>query len=83
MNRDQIRSTVLEALHAVAPEADPAALRADQPLRDQLEIDSFDFLNFIVGIDKALHVSIPESDYPKLTSLNSFVEYLAAKGAEA
>jgi acyl carrier protein len=48
--------------------------------RDQLDIDSMDFLNFVIAVHEALHVEIPEADYPKLATLNGCVEYLAARG---
>ncbi len=79
MNRDEIRDVVLQSLKGVAPELDPATLSPSEELRDQLEIDSFDFLNFIIALDKKLSVPIPESDYRRLASLNDCVDYLAAR----
>jgi len=79
MTREEIRTAVLEALATVAPEADPASLRPDRNLRDQLEIDSMDFLNFIIALHHELHVSIPEADYPKFATLEGCVEYLASR----
>ena len=79
MTRDQIRDVVLQSLRGVAPELDPATLQPAQELREQLEIDSFDFLNFIIALDKKLSVPIPESDYRRLGTLNDCVDYLAAR----
>lgn len=79
MSREEIRAAVLRCLGEVAPEADLAAIRADQPLRDQLDIDSIDFLNFVIGIDRSLHVAVPESDYGALATLDGCVDYLAAR----
>ena len=79
MTQDEIKETLLRVLGEIAPEADPATLRADVDLRDQLDIDSMDFLNFVIGIDEALGVEIPESDYPQLITLDGFVEYLTAR----
>jgi len=76
--RDEIRSTVLRMLGEIAPEADLAAVKPDVSFRDQLDIDSMDFLNFVIAVHEALHVEIPEADYPKLITLNACVEYLAA-----
>lgn len=78
MTREEIRTAVLEALAGIAPEADPASLRPDRSLRDQLEIDSMDFLNFVIALHHDLHVSIPEADYPRLATLEGCVEYLAS-----
>ena len=79
MTDDEIRSAVLQALSEVAPEADPAELEPDVPLRDQLDIDSMDFLNFVIALDKELGVAVPETDYPKLATLDGCVAYLAAR----
>jgi acyl carrier protein len=78
MTRDQIRQTVLTALGRVAPEVDPAALDPAAPLRDQIDIDSMDFLNFLVALHKELGVDIPEKDYPRLATLDGCVTYLTA-----
>jgi acyl carrier protein len=79
MNRDQIRAAVLEVLGQIAPEADLAAVDPRRNLRDQLDIDSMDFLNFLVALDKQLHIDIPERDYGQLSTLDACVEYLLAR----
>jgi acyl carrier protein len=79
MTSNEIREAVLRALCDVAPEADPATLRSDVDLRDQLDIDSMDFLNFVIGIHEQVDVDIPESDYPRLQTLDQIVDYVAAK----
>ncbi len=76
---DDIRQTVLRLLGEIAPEADLAALRPGVSFRDQLDIDSMDFLNFIIMIHKTFGVEIPEADYPKYGTLNGCVEQLADK----
>lgn len=81
MNQDEIRATVVRALKTVAPEMDPATLDPRADLRRALDIDSMDFLNFAVALDKALAVSIPERDYPKVRTLDACVEYLSARVA--
>lgn len=73
---DEIKSTALRILGEIAPEADLSALKPDVSFRDQLDIDSMDFLNFVIALHEALHVDIPEVDYPKLDSLNACVKYL-------
>lgn len=79
LTRDEIKTTVLRALGEIAPEADLAAIKPDMSFRDQLDIDSMDFLNFVIAVHEALHVEIPEADYPKLITLNGCVEYLSAR----
>lgn len=78
MTREEIRKAVLGALHQIAPEVDVERLAPDVPLRDQVDLDSMDILNFLVGVDAALHVSVPEADYPKLATLDACVDYLAS-----
>jgi acyl carrier protein len=79
VTRDELRATVLRVLGDIAPEADLAALRADVGFRDQLDIDSMDALNFVVGLHAALGIEIPEADYPRLATLDACVEYLDAR----
>ena len=79
MTDDEIRTVVLRCLGEVAPEADPAALRPGTPLRDQLDLDSMDFLNFVIGLDRALHVDVPESDYGVLATIDGCVGYLRSR----
>lgn len=79
MSVDDIKKAVLEALKEVAPEVDIESLDANVSFRDQVEIDSVDFLNFAIALDEKLGVTIPEIDYPKLSSLNGSVTYLQNK----
>jgi acyl carrier protein len=79
MTKDDIRAAVLDALSSVAPEGDYERLKPDRPLRDQLDIDSYDFLNVVVHLHDQLGVDIPEADYQKLGTLDATVAYLAAK----
>ncbi len=79
MTNDEIRSAVLGALRRVAPEADPTTLRGDKPLRDQVDIDSMDFLNFLLEIHAALGVEVPESAYTQVATLDGCVAYVAAR----
>jgi acyl carrier protein len=76
VTRDEIQALVRSALSEVAPEADLATLDPGARLRDQLDIDSVDFLNFIVGVHARLGVDIPEADYPRLSTLDGCVSYL-------
>jgi acyl carrier protein len=79
MKIDEIRAKVLEVLGAIAPELDPATLKPDASLRDQLDVDSMDFLNFVIGLHKAFGVEVPEADYRKLYTLDGCVSYLEAR----
>lgn len=82
MTRDEIRATVIDTLAGIAPEIDPAAVLPDVDLRDQLDIDSMDFLNFVIALHERLGVDIPERDYPRLGTLDAIVDYVAgAAGA--
>ena len=79
MTREDIRAALIEALSAIAPEGDYAILRGDRPLRDQLDIDSFDFLNVVIRLHDKLGVDVPEADYQKLATLDSAIDYLASR----
>ncbi|MFY0989557.1 acyl carrier protein [Halomonas sp. C05BenzN] len=79
LSRDALRDTVIDCILAVAPEADIDSLRPDRPWREPLEIDSFDFLNILVDLEKRLGVSVPESDYRELATLDGLIDYLARR----
>ena len=79
MNDDAIRKAVVSALCDVAPEVEPEALDPKAELRTTLDLDSMDFLNFVIALHKTLHVDIPEADYRRLASVDACVEYLAAR----
>lgn len=78
MTKDETREVVLRVLGRIAPEADLSQLKPKLRIRDQLDIDSMDLLNFVIGIHKELHVDIPEADYPKLATLDGCLGYLAS-----
>ena len=79
MTGDEIRATVLRLLGNIAPEADLTRLKPDVSVRDQLDIDSMDFLNFVIALHDTLHVDIPETEYPKIATLNDCVAYLEGR----
>lgn len=79
MDASHVRTTIAEVLAGIAPEVDFETLDATSPLRDQIDLDSMDFLNVIVGLHERLQVDIPESDYARLVTLEDLVAYLAAK----
>lgn len=72
----ELRATILEALAKVAPESAAIEIEAHSSFRDQVEIDSLDFLNFVLDLENRLGVKVPESDYPKLSSLGGCLAYL-------
>jgi acyl carrier protein len=77
MTEQDIRSVVQEELGNIAPEMDLTTLEPSADLREALDIDSMDFLNFVIALHGSLNVDVPEADYPKLGTLNGAVDYLA------
>jgi acyl carrier protein len=71
-----IRGDILAVLTAIAPEVEPDDIDDHELLRDQVDLDSMDWLNFLVGIHKRLNVDIPEADYKKLRTLADVVGYV-------
>lgn len=79
MNEAEIRGVAVATLQSIAPEIEADALRGDKPLRKQVDLDSMDWLNFLLGLHEKLQVDIPEADYAKLVTLDDVVAYLKAK----
>ena len=79
MTETEIRKAIFDALHRIAPEADPQKIRPDETLREALDIDSFDFLSVLIALYERLGVEIPEADYGQLTTLSALVQYLSRK----
>jgi acyl carrier protein len=79
MNEQEIKEVALRVLSGIAPEVDVGALDPGKDLRDQIDIDSVDFLNFVIGLHKELGVEIPDADVAKLATLDGCVAYLRAK----
>ena len=77
MTEPEIKDAVFNVLRKIAPEADLSSLRPDENLREALDIDSFDFLQFIIGLHESLKIEIPESDYSQLSTLTGVLRYLA------
>jgi acyl carrier protein len=76
MNKDQIRAVIIEELGNIAPDMDPASVQPSADLREALDIDSMDFLNFVTALHERLGIDIPERDYPKLLTLDLAVSYV-------
>jgi acyl carrier protein len=68
----------MDALKQVAPDADLAALDPARNFRDQIEIDSIDYLNFVLALERRLGIHVSELHYPRLSSLDGCVAYLAS-----
>lgn len=77
MDANDIRKVVLAELKRIAPELEDVA--PARPLRDQVDLDSMDWLNFLVALNERLGIEIPEADYRKLGTLEQIVDYLSAK----
>jgi acyl carrier protein len=75
------RTHVLAALATVAPEVDGTTLAGDRPLRAQMDIDSVDYLHFLIALQHATGVDIPERDYAQVATLDGLLAYLDARGA--
>ncbi|HMM41809.1 MAG TPA: acyl carrier protein [Thermomicrobiales bacterium] len=80
--RQHIHDAILASLRRIAPEVDPATIDPSIDLREQLDIDSIDFLNLLVGLHERLGIDIPESDYGRLTTLTGLTEYVTAAGPQ-
>lgn len=76
MTREEIKNAVIEIINNILPEGDCSEVDPDVKLRDQLELDSMDFLDIVMELRKQYKVQIPEADYPELATLNSCLNYL-------
>ena len=79
MTETEIRTHIFTCLALIAPEADFDDLPADENLREELDIDSYDFLSFLIWLNEDLGVEIPDSDYEKLITLKDLVAYLSQR----
>lgn len=78
-DRETLASAVIDLLRAIAPELEPDTLDATRPLRSQVDLDSMDWLNFLVSLSERFGVKIPEADYARLVSFNDVLDYLAGR----
>lgn len=83
MTDTEIRAVALATLLSIAPEVEADELRGDRSLRSQVDLDSMDWLNFLLGLHEKLAVDIPEVDYARLITLDDVVTYLQKKLAAA
>ncbi len=82
MTPSEIRQEILEILEDIAPDEDLSNLDDDKPFREQIELDSMDFLDIVMELRKRHRIHIPEEDYPQLASMASTVKYLEPKMAD-
>ena len=80
MNPDEIHALALDLLGSIAPEANLAALGEDEGLREALDLDSMDFLNFVVALHKATGIDMPEAEYRPLSTLAGIQRHLGNRG---
>jgi len=79
MTQDEVQKIVLEIIEEIAPDEDTSSLDPAVRLRDQLDLDSMDFLDIVMELRKKHGIEVPEEDYPKLATLQSCGEYLTPK----
>ena len=79
MTKDEIKDVLLEIIEDIDEEVELNLLKSDQPLQDQLDLDSMDFLDIVMELRRRYKLQIPEEDYPELASLDGCVNYLEPK----
>jgi acyl carrier protein len=79
MTKQEIRDAIMTSLHSVAPEIELDEIDPAKPIGPQMDVDSIDFLNVLMGIHEKTGVDIPERDYPKVQTIDDTVEYVAAR----
>jgi len=79
MNQEDVRTAILNIIKDIAPDEDLSQLKGGVRLREQIDLDSMDFLDIVMELRKRYGVEVPEADYEKLATLDSCVEYLAPK----
>lgn len=79
MSNDDIKTLILRELHKIAPEADLSDVDPATDLREQIDLDSMDVLNWMIAIHDTTGVEIPEADYAQMDTLNDCVAYLSTR----
>ena len=83
MQENEVRERILQALAKVAPEVEPGDIRGDEPLRDQVDLDSFDFLTFLTHIAEDTGIEIPEREYQRIETVDQLTAYVSARQGSA
>lgn len=81
MTHQKVKEIIIEIISNIAPDEDLSDIKSHVPLRDQLDLDSMDFLDIVMELRKKHNIEVPEADYPRLASLDSCAEYLSPKFA--
>jgi len=76
MKADEIRTMITEVIQEIVPDEDVSNLKGDIRIRDQIEMDSMDFLDMLMELRKRYNITVPEDDYMKLSTLDGAVAYL-------
>ncbi|MFU8847447.1 MAG: acyl carrier protein [Opitutales bacterium] len=79
MTEDQVKQIVIDIINEIAPDEDTSALKSEIALREQMDLDSMDFLDIVMELRKQHNIEVPEADYPQLASLDSCAAYLTPK----
>jgi len=79
MTEDQVKQIVIDIINEIAPDEDTSGLKSDVALREQMDLDSMDFLDIVMELRKQHGIEVPEADYPQLASLDSCAAYLTPK----
>jgi acyl carrier protein len=79
MTKDECRKLVIDIISDIAPDEDLTNVKPDVRLRDQLQLDSMDFLDIVMELRKRHGIEVPEADYMQLASLDSCADYLTPK----
>lgn len=79
MNEEDIRQTIFRLLKKIAPDTEPEQLKPHDNIRHTLGIDSFDYLQFIIGLDEAFSIQTAEEDYGKVETLSALLNYIRAR----
>ena len=82
MTKDDIQSIVLKIIAEIAPDEDLSDVAPEVRLRDQLELDSMDFLDIVMELRKRFGLEVPQEEYPELASMGSTVAYLTPRLAD-
>ena len=79
MTEEQVKQIVIDIINEIAPDEDTSNLKSEVNLRDQMDLDSMDFLDIVMELRKQHGIEVPEEEYPKLASLDSCADYLTPK----
>ena len=79
MTENEVKQIVIDIINEIAPDEDTSDLKSEVALRDQMDLDSMDFLDIVMELRKQHGIEVPEADYPELASLDRCANYLTPK----